>query len=849
MYVVFSGNDQKEHLKELTKQTKDDFPEQQRKTTCVAVYKHILKSNADVFPNGAALFYDRAAILFSAQMQLKLDGEEKQLNAPASLASDMGTEASCIRVVIKKVTDNYQVNSNEIRKAVSVRDVDKDKAIFEVLNLAMSQKGYLETSQFVTYGSNVHYLFDHQSLGFRDDELPVLADGKYAGIGLTKSVKVLEGNDKKSPTAFVVTDVTKGAFHNDDQNLLEKISQMSIFLDPRSGNSCFNARTAVQPFNVKAILQQIKGLYVSTTYGKKKRTFQIGGTGEPPNKLMLQTPDGKRCTIEQYLLKQYNLKLKYPWMVTVSDRHNPNSFYPTELLTVAPSQRVKLQQQTPDQVAAMIKASATLPQSRMKQTKIVKEALDICSRSARLAEAGISVDDEFVSVPARLLPAPVILYGQSQKINPTNNCKWDGDRSKFLEPAQLTNWAVCTTLTQYDGQRLDVNAFIGRLESRCRMRGMRVDPAAEIFSLSKQNYEGLKEWFATQKQEGRRFLVFITSDGIKIHGDIKLLEVEYQILSQEIKGSRLLKQQNQTMDNIIAKINIKLGGVNYNVQMAPSPGSSSGTWFGAKDTLFVGFEISNPMSSGRSEIPSVLGWAANCAKNSQQYLGDYIYVKARQPDMMGEKLCQLMADILTRFRTATTVSPRHIVIYFSGISEGQFSLVTHTYMEAVNKGILSLKGSGASQPTVTALAVSKDHNERLYKKTITGSRAAEQNIAPGTVVDSVIVSPVINEFYLNAHSTFQGTAKVPKYSLLADNSNVSLDALERMTHGLCYLHGIITATVSEPVPLVVADRCAKRGHDVFIANLERGQAAALSVEEANEKLVHRGALRDVRYCA
>lgn len=31
----------------------------------------------------------------------------------------------------------------------------------------------------------------------------------------------------------------------------------------------------------------------------------------------------------------------------------------------------------------------------------------------------------------------------------------------------------------------------------------------------------------------------------------------------------------------------------------------SGTWFGAKDTLFVGFEISNPMSSGRSEVRSL----------------------------------------------------------------------------------------------------------------------------------------------------------------------------------------------------------------------------------------------------
>lgn len=126
-------------------------------------------------------------------------------------------------------------------------------------------------------------------------------------------------------------------------------------------------------------------------------------------------------------LQIFAAEFRYPWMVTVSDRHNPNSFYPTELLTVAPSQRVKLQQQTPDQVAAMIKvkhisqgrdahvshgcvyvkASATLPQSRMKQTKIVKEALDICSRSARLAEAGISVDDEFVSVSLPSLIPPL----------------------------------------------------------------------------------------------------------------------------------------------------------------------------------------------------------------------------------------------------------------------------------------------------------------------------------------------------------------------------------------------------------------------------------------------------------
>lgn len=64
----------------------------------------------------------------------------------------------------------------------------------------------------------------------------------------------------------------------------------------------------------------------------------------------------------------------------------------------------------------------------------------------------------------------------------------------------------------------------------------------------------------------------------------------------------------------------------------------------------------------------------------------------------------------------------------------------------------------------------------------------------------------------------QGTAKTPKYSLVFDDSNIPMDALELITHGLCYLHAIVPATVSEPVPLFVAADSAERGHDNFIAN-------------------------------
>ncbi|KAK6024981.1 hypothetical protein OSTOST_09130 [Ostertagia ostertagi] len=49
--------------------------------------------------------------------------------------------------------------------------------------------------------------------------------------------------------------------------------------------------------------------------------------------------------------------------------------------------------------------------------------------------------------------------------------------------------------------------------------------------------------------------------------------------------------------------------------------------------------------------------------------------------------------------------------------------VTDTYLKAINTGITSLSANYRS--SVTALAVSKDHNERIYKSNISGNRANE----------------------------------------------------------------------------------------------------------------------------
>ncbi|KAK6048429.1 hypothetical protein COOONC_14066 [Cooperia oncophora] len=57
------------------------------------------------------------------------------------------------------------------------------------------------------------------------------------------------------------------------------------------------------------IVTWASGLYVRTTYGKKK-TFPIGNLADAANVLKFETADGKQLTVEQYFKEHYNIQLR-----------------------------------------------------------------------------------------------------------------------------------------------------------------------------------------------------------------------------------------------------------------------------------------------------------------------------------------------------------------------------------------------------------------------------------------------------------------------------------------------------------------------------------------------------------
>lgn len=73
----------------------------------------------------------------------------------------------------------------------------------------------------------------------------------------------------------------------------------------------------------------------------------------------------------------------------------------------------------------------------------------------------------------------------------------------------------------------------------------------------------------------------------------KRLEPELQLITQSVRVSTLKnvmdKRQRQTLENIVNKTNVKLGGLNYSLAM------NELVHFVVEDSLVIGFGVNNPM--------------------------------------------------------------------------------------------------------------------------------------------------------------------------------------------------------------------------------------------------------------
>ncbi|KAH7727238.1 WAGO-2 protein [Aphelenchoides avenae] len=731
-----------------------------------------------------------------------------------------------------------------------------DRSLLQFLEIATSQSALMHPSEHVAFPGGVSYLMDPGEHGFDPADCLVGADVQnlldpsdraYLGIGVHKSVRFVSG-PRDEGTCVLVVETKKSPFVMPGP-LLEKAQKA---IEPTKIDNASNDAAAIKKLN-----DQFRGKFMTTLQNDK---YKPSGS-KPLFKLKLFVPasslthtfdvEGRETKLADYYLKKYGYRLSHPNapLAVVLERGRTNH-YPIELLEVVDNQRIGVTEADPILIRNMIRACAIAPQKLKVQNQQNFDALALDNED--LKKLGVSAHGP-VGVKGVIHAPPKLLFGATTGGNvevTVENGKWRTSRTRYYKPSGIDKWAVVYIQGLQDRfTENDLKLFGQAFMKAAGQKGMRFG-APLYLKVSASSTDTFKNKLAELSAQRVDYILLVNTEAGKGHHDIiKWAETQYGFITQDTRvktAQDVVKGKPMTLENIVNKANVKLGGLNYTLSSNDARADLILT-----DNLFIGFGAKHPggglgkadadesfgggsggngsgnggsdkMASRRSGPPTVVGFSANCNADPFEFVGDFMFQEARRD----EKVSIVQAIVrrcLVQYHKNRKTMPRRVVLFRNGCAEGQFTNILKFEVPLIEHEIKTLAIDFDVPPaTLTVIVPNKMHNVRFYPRPIPPGKAPEQNIKPGTTIDKSITSMNHAEFYLSAHTALQGTAKVPRYT-----------NLERLVYWLCHGHQIVALTTSLPAPVYIANEYAKRGRNIYKSVTTYGDHAggdAISVD-------------------
>ncbi|OQN96095.1 hypothetical protein B0A48_18341 [Cryoendolithus antarcticus] len=314
-------------------------------------------------------------------------------------------------------------------------------------------------------------------------------------------------------------------------------------------------------------------------------------------------------------------------------------------------------------------------------------------------------------------------------------------------------------------------------------------------------------------------------------------DVQEGVLCQCVVDSKFAKQQIQYYVNVGLKVNLKLGGVNHSI-----PAINFGT-ISPEKTMFVGLDVTHPSPGSASSAPSVPSIVSSVDRTLGQWPAA-IRVQEARNEMITD-LTELVQGQLRLWRSKNRTLPANLVLYRDGVSEGQYQTVLDDELPAIKKAISIIYSPAEVKqgvPRLSIIIVGKRHHTRFYP---TKADDADKigNLKHGLVVDRGVTNFCNWDFFLQAHSALYATAKSAHYYVIYDEVLRRLsseqgqagaaDALEKMTHGLCYLFSRATSAVSICPPAYYADLVCERARCYLSQHFAPSSGSATPASESS----------------
>uniref|UniRef100_A0A5B7CCF5 Argonaute 4 n=1 Tax=Davidia involucrata TaxID=16924 RepID=A0A5B7CCF5_DAVIN len=560
-----------------------------------------------------------------------------------------------------------------------------------------------------------------------------------------------------------------------------------------------NLRITVKPSNTE---YRITGLSENPC---KEQMFSLKSRGTKDGNDDAQTVD---LTVFDYFVNYRHIELRYSADLPCINVGKPKrpTYFPIELCSLVSLQRYT-KALTVHQRSSLVEKSRQKPQEKI---KILTDVMRSNNYDAEpmLRSCGISIQSQFTQVEGRVLSAPRLKAGNGEDVIPRNG-RWSFNNKKFVEPTKIGNWVVVNF-----SARCDVFNLCRDLAKFGEMKGIYIDPPVQVFDENPQfrrapppvRVEKMFEQMMPKLPDGPpHFILCLLPDrkNCDIYGPWKRKNLaDFGIFNQCLAPTRV---NEQYLNNVLLKINAKLGGLNSLLSVEPLrniPVVSN------SPTMIFGMDVSHG-SPGHSNVPSI---AAVVSSRHWPLISRYrASVRSQSPKVeMIDSLFKpgpdnqdtgIIRELLLDFYSSSgQKKPTQIIIFRDGVSESQFNQVLNIELDQIIEACKSLDEKWS--PKFTVIVAQKNHHTKFFQA------GSPDNVPPGTVIDSQVCHPYNNDFYMCAHAGMIGTTRPTHYHVLFDEVGFSADDLQELIHSLSYVYQRSTTAISIVAPVRYAHLAA-----------------------------------------
>lgn len=395
--------------------------------------------------------------------------------------------------------------------------------------------------------------------------------------------------------------------------------------------------------------------------------------------------------------------------------------------------------------------------------------------------------------------------------------QWNLLESHVFEGTQIERWALISFGGTSD-QKSYIPKFINQLSQRCEQLGIFLNKntivSPQFESTQVLNNVSLLESKLKKLHRAAsnnlQLLICIMERKHNGYADLKRIsETSIGVVSQCCLYPNLTKLSSQFLANLALKINAKLGGCTvalYNSLHSQIPRLLRSN----EPVIFMGADVTHPhpLDDYSPSVAAVVGsmnWPA-----ANKYVSRMRSQTHRQEII--QDLGAMVGELLEDFFQEVSKLPTRIIFFRDGVSETQFNKVLQEELQAIRGACSAFPGY---KPLITFAVVQKRHHTRLFPfetdPSSTQSQFSDENIPPGTVVDTVITHPREFDFYLCSHWGVKGTSRPTHYHVLWDENQFTSDELQKLVYCLCFTFVRCTKPVSLVPPAYYAHLAAYRG--------------------------------------